>query len=229
MRVAFILVAAGAGQRLGSPVPKAFVDLTGKSLLLRSLEALQAEPRVSACAVVVPAELRHEAESQVQAIRRPGLVLDIVAGGAERQDSVAAGLESLSECDVVVIHDAARALVQPALVSACIDAAAQHGAATAAIPVTDTVKEIDSEGAVVRTLDRSRLCLVQTPQAFRREIIVAAHERARREGLRATDDAALVEACGGVVWTVAGDPTNLKVTTPADLDWARWLLAGGPR
>lgn len=230
MNAGFILVAAGAGRRLGSSLPKAFVELAGKSLLRRSFEALQAEPRFTAGAVVVPADHRDEARRQLHSGLRSDLYLAVVPGGEERQDSVRAGLRALpTRCTVVVVHDAARALVTPRLIAASIDLAEEHGAVTAALPVTDTVKEVDRRGAVRITLDRSQLRLAQTPQAFRREVLQAAHELAERDGAPATDDAALVERCGGVVWTVEGDPSNVKITTPEDLAWARWWLSREPR
>lgn len=230
MTAGFILVAAGAGKRLGSALPKAFVGLAGKSLLRRSFDALQADARFSAAAVVVPEAYLDEARAQIQPVSRSTLQLAIVSGGEERQDSVRAGLEELSaDCRVVVVHDAARALVSPALISASIDLAERYGAVTAVIPVTDTVKEVDARGAVRTTLDRSLLRLVQTPQAFRREVLEGAHQRARTEAIRATDDAALVERVGGVVWTLEGEPSNVKITTPEDLAWAEWWLSRAPR
>ena len=230
MNAAFVLVAAGAGKRLGSSQPKAFVDLAGKTLLVRSLEALLAEPRFEAGSVVVPADRCEEARRLIGASLSPRVDVVVVAGGAERSQSVYAGLLALSRaCDVVVVHDAARPFVQSSLVAACIDAAVQHGAATAVVAATDTIKEVGESGIVVRTLDRSRLRLVQTPQAFRREILLAAHQRALRDSVSATDDASLIEQGGGKVWAVPGDPANVKITTSEDLAWGRWRLEREPR
>jgi 2-C-methyl-D-erythritol 4-phosphate cytidylyltransferase len=230
MTVGFILVAAGSGARLGEKVPKAFVEVAGRSLLARSFEALQAEPRFSHAVVVAPAGWCGEAARQLQGARPPSLALAVVEGGEERQHSVRLGLDALSEaCTIVVVHDAARPFVPPEQVRACIDLAAEHGAATLAVAATDTVKEVDEQGRVRRTFDRSRLRLVQTPQAFRRQILRDAHDRALRQGSTATDDATLVEEGGGVVWTVPGVAGNLKITTPDDLAWARWRLGAEHR
>ncbi|MFQ6671753.1 MAG: 2-C-methyl-D-erythritol 4-phosphate cytidylyltransferase, partial [Candidatus Tectimicrobiota bacterium] len=146
----------------------------------------------------------------------------VVAGGAERQDSVAAGLERVPpEAHVVVVHDGVRPFVTTAMVAAVVEAAQAVGAALTAIPVTDTVKRV-AEGAVVETLSREGLFRVQTPQAFRREVLAEALRRARTDGVVATDEAALVERLGMPVQVVAGAETNLKVTTPED-----WALAEG--
>jgi 2-C-methyl-D-erythritol 4-phosphate cytidylyltransferase len=230
MLFACVLVAAGEGRRLGSPIPKAFVDLEGRSLLVRSLEALLAEPRLTTAVVVVPAGYGAEAQRHVDVQLRHGTTIGIAFGGRERQQSVQAGLAQLpDDCDIVLVHDAARPFVRSHTVAACLDAALARGAVTSAVQPTDTVKEVDPDGAVVRTLDRGCLRLVQTPQAFRLGVLRRAHAEAEREGFLATDDAALVERYGSPVWTVPGDADNLKITTRADLDWARWRLRAEPR
>ena len=142
----------------------------------------------------------------------------VVAGGDTRQASVRAGLAEVSPaCDLVLVHDAARPFVTAELVHACLGAAAAHGAAVSALPATDTVKEVGPEGVVTATLDRSRLWLVQTPQAFRRELLMEAHEAAARAGVTGTDDASLVEQIGHSVHVVLGDPGNMKITHPEDV------------
>jgi len=142
----------------------------------------------------------------------------VVAGGETRQASVAAALEEIgSASELVVVHDGARPFLRPELIRRCIGGAAEHGSAIAAVPATDTVKEADSDGLVTSTLDRSRLWLVQTPQAFRRDLLVRAHEVAARSGFSGTDDAALVENMGQRVHLVRGDPDNIKITWPEDV------------
>jgi 2-C-methyl-D-erythritol 4-phosphate cytidylyltransferase/2-C-methyl-D-erythritol 2,4-cyclodiphosphate synthase len=142
----------------------------------------------------------------------------VVAGGAKRQQSVRAALAEVSPgCDLVLIHDAARPFLTPDLVQRCLQAAADHGAVVAALPATDTVKEVGPERTVTGTLDRSRLWLVQTPQAFRRELVVEAHEAAASAGFEGTDDASLVEWLGHRVQVVPGDRGNIKITYPEDV------------
>lgn len=205
-----IVVAAGTGQRFGGEVPKQFLPLGGR----RVLDWAVAGARAATDGVVVV----------VGAAADPGTVdADaVVLGGAERSDSVRAGLEALPpDCDIVVVHDGARPLADPALYRAVV--AAVRAGADGAIPgtaVTDTIKAV-RDGVVVDTPDRDSLVAVQTPQAFRVDALRRAHDG----GGQATDDAALVEARGGRVVVVAGDPDNLKITQPADLARAEAVVA----
>jgi 2-C-methyl-D-erythritol 4-phosphate cytidylyltransferase/2-C-methyl-D-erythritol 2,4-cyclodiphosphate synthase len=157
----------------------------------------------------------------------------VVGGGSDRQASVRNALAEVdANADLVLVHDGARPLATAALFRRCIEAAAAHGAAVAAVPCSDTVKEVDGEGRVLATLDRSRLWLVQTPQVFRHSLLVQAHEAAVREGVTGTDDASLVERLGYVVRVVLGDPRNIKITWPEDITWAARFLEhkqGSPR
>lgn len=215
-----VIVAAGMGTRLGAGVPKALVDIGGDALIVHALRSVREVGRVSEVVVVVPGGHRGEFEPLCE-----GAVL--VDGGAERTDSVAAGLAALSDrTEVVLVHDAARAFAPPALFDAVIDAVlAGADAVVPGLPVVDTVKQVDAGGVVVGTPDRSSLRAVQTPQGFRRSALVRAHSR----GGQATDDAALVESDGGHVVVVDGDPRALKVTVPADLDAVRRLIATDPQ
>ncbi len=221
VRVVALVPAAGSGSRLGSARPKPFVPLAGRPLLAHTLARLERVPLVEAIVVVV-------AEDQVEACRseviRPfGLarVAAVVPGGAERQDSVRAGLAALPDwADVVLVHDGARPLVPPEVVEAVARAAAASGAATAAVRPKDTVR--DDAG---RTLDRARLWLVQTPQGFRPALLREAHVRAAADGHTGTDDASLVERLGRAVAVVPGSYRNLKITTREDLAVAEALLA----
>jgi 2-C-methyl-D-erythritol 4-phosphate cytidylyltransferase len=211
-----LVVAAGRGERLGTPVPKAFVNLAGRPMVQWSVTALQAVAAVTEIVVALP-----------PGVAAPAGTIG-VPGGSQRSHSVRAALAAAAHDDVVIVHDAARPLVTPALVSACLDALADADAAIAATPVTDTIKECE-DGRVVHTLDRGRLWAVQTPQVFRREAL----ERALAQGdsvvAAATDDAALVEALGGTVRIVPAPPENLKVTTALDLRVAELLLGDGLR
>jgi 2-C-methyl-D-erythritol 4-phosphate cytidylyltransferase len=221
----FVLVAAGEGRRLGSALPKALVELAGKTLLQHALEALLADEVFSHGVVVVPPGLEGDSSCLGAAAAGGACSLALVPGGRTRQDSVRLGVTATpKDAEVVLIHDAARPLVSTKVIADCVRTAHSRGAATAVVDVTDTVKEVEPNGTVVRTHDRSRLRLVQTPQAFRRSILVDAHERALAEKYEATDDAALVERYGLTVWTVPGDADNLKITTARDLAWAEWYL-----
>jgi len=205
--VAAVLVAAGAGERLGAGVPKAFVEVDGVSLLGHAFARFAGHPRVRDVVVVLPAGVSVELDGRFTA----------AVGGATRQQSVAAGLAEVApDVDVVLVHDVARAFVPAAVIDAVIDAVA--GGADAAIPVVpvhDTVRRIAADGTLAGTVDRSSLVAVQTPQGFRRSVLLAAHEAGR--DLPVTDDAALVEAAGGTVVPVPGSDEAFKVTTPADL------------
>lgn len=222
--VGVVIVAAGSGSRLGAAVPKAFVLVGGRPLLWYAVRsALACHP----AAIVVAAPGTHVAEAGaiVDAPgRQAGIPVRVVAGGAERGDSVLAGINSLPpQCQVVLVHDAARAFAPPEVferVAAAVTTALP--AVVPVLPVVDTVKVVDERGVVVRTAERESLRIVQTPQGFRRDVLLEAH---RRHGSLASDDAALVELLGRRVGTVPGDPAAVKVTTPEDLEHVERLVA----
>jgi 2-C-methyl-D-erythritol 4-phosphate cytidylyltransferase len=211
-----LIVAAGRGERLGSDGPKAFVRLGGRPMVEWSIEALS-----EVCDQIVVA--------LPPGVHAPAGTIG-VAGGAERSLSVREALRA-SSGEQVLVHDAARPLVTAELAQACLDAldARDLDAAIAAAPVTDTIKEAGDGLVVARTLDRSRLWAIQTPQAFRRSALERALAQPDQVVCAATDDAALVEALGGRVGIVQAPPENLKVTTPLDLALAERLLADSDR
>ena len=242
-----VLTAAGSGSRLGAGVPKALVPVSGVSLLRRAAAGLIASGVVSHVVVTAPAEEvdRFRAELEGLPDASAGAVagrcggIEVVAGSPRsRQASVALGLAAalaaVPQADVVIVHDAARALTPPEVTQRVVAAVrAGHEAVVPALPVTDTVKEVEARPAgepepVVGTPRRDRLRAVQTPQGFSTPVLVAAHRagagRAADEALAASDDAGLVEACGGSVVVVAGDERAMKVTTPMDLALAELLL-----
>ena len=190
-----------------------------RPLVAYPLAAFQTCPAVDRIVLVVAEGAAERAQALVRK-ERFDKVCAVLPGGARRQDSVRAGLEALGRCNWVAVHDGARPLVTPELIERGIAAAAETGAACCAIPVPDTVKEAE-DGRVVRTLDRSRLWLAQTPQVFRYDLLVDAHKRMERD---VTDDAALVETMGIEVRLFEGSSRNLKVTTPEDLRLAEALL-----
>lgn len=216
--VAAIVVAAGEGRRFGSP--KQFALLCGRSVLEWSLAAFEAHPRVGEIVLVLPDEALGPRFTAAFA-----KVRSVVRGGARRQDSVQAGFSRLDRhrTDIVLVHDGARPLVGDALIRRVIREAGEHGAAVPALPVEDTVKE-GAGGRVVRTVDRSSLYRVQTPQGFTYEILEEAFRRAREDKFAGTDDASLVERLGKPVVLVEGDPRNIKITTLLDLRWAEESL-----
>lgn len=220
--VGVVVVAAGSGSRLGAGLPKAFVVLGGRPLLGHALAGVAAVLGVGSVVVVVPADLVDPSGPAWAGVDLPDGAV-VVAGGADRTASVAAGLAALDpSCEVVLVHDAARCLTPPAVFERVADAVRAGAAGVVpGVPVVDTVKVVDDRGVVTATPDRATLRAVQTPQGFRREVLLAAHA----SGVVATDDAALVEALGHEVLVVEGDPAALKVTTPADLAHAERLLA----
>ncbi len=203
--------------------PLAGPEGTPKPLIAHTVAAFQSCPAITRIALAVTADARERAE---EAVREHGFEnVTVVAGGARRQDSVRAGLEALAGCEWVVVHDGARPLVTPELIERGLHEARTTGAACCALPAPATVKESDGLGFVARTLDRSRLWLAQTPQVFRYDLLLDAHQKAKET---ATDDAALVEALGMEVRLYNGSPRNLKVTTQDDLAVAEALLGEGP-
>jgi len=222
MSVAAIIVAAGPGTRLGAGMPKGFVHLGGVPLFVRSLRAMLAVPAIEQAVVVAPADALAQATELLAGSGPYRLQPRVVAGGAERQDSVRNGLAALFDADLVAIHDAARPFVTRDAVEAAIAAAGTHGAAIVAMPATDTVKLVGADRCIESTPPRTGVWLAQTPQVFRTDLIRAAH--AQRAGDAATDDAALVERLGHRVHVVVGTADNRKITTPDDLAWAEWYL-----
>jgi 2-C-methyl-D-erythritol 4-phosphate cytidylyltransferase / 2-C-methyl-D-erythritol 2,4-cyclodiphosphate synthase len=216
-----IIVGAGSGRRMGN-VRKAFMKLAGRALIERAAERLAGAEEVAAVVLVLHPE---DLELGRALVGRHKIVA-VVPGGERRQDSVRAGLDALPECEVVLIHDAARPLVDPEVVTKVACVARNYGAALAACPVTDTLK--DSLGTrVTSTVERKGLWAAQTPQGFGRELYEQLASRAAAEGLEVTDDAAIFERCGHEVELVPSGPGNIKITTAEDLQIAEALIGGG--
>ena len=216
MKASAIVVAAGSGKRLGLATPKAFIEIGGSSLLLRVLRVFNGVEGVNEIVLAVPAGAQKLArgEAQLAGLQIP---IKITEGGAERQDSVRIALALTSaESDLIIIHDAARPFATPEMFRACLAAAAENGAALVATPVADTLKRAN-DGIVTTTILREGLWQAQTPQAFRREVLIQAHGHAVQKETVATDDAQLCEELGIPVKLVLGSPFNLKITTPDDL------------
>jgi 2-C-methyl-D-erythritol 4-phosphate cytidylyltransferase len=220
--VGVVIAAGGAGRRFGGTLPKQFVRLNGVMVLRRTLAAFQRHPAVHSIVVVAP---RAHLPLVERAARGFGKVLRIVGGGAHRQGSVWNGLCAFDPPPaIVLVHDAVRPLVSRSVISGVIDAAFSTGAAVVGVRVKDTITLEGRPGFTGRTLERSRLWAVQTPQGFRFDLLVRAHRAARRAGVVGTDEASLVGRLRVPVRIVQGEYRNIKITTPDDVTIARILL-----
>jgi len=224
MRAAAIIAASGQGQRMGAALKKQYMLLQGMPVLSHSVRVFLNHPDVGQVVVVVPpGEVIY-----VRKTLRPYLALDrltFAEGGKRRQDSVFNGLKLVNrEAKLVCIHDGARPLVTKEMIDAVIEAALKWGAAIPVLPLTDTLKEITAEGFIKNTIPRESVRRSQTPQVFRQDIIREAYHKAELLGIETTDDAYLLEILGYSVVTVPGEPENIKITCPSDLQVASALL-----
>lgn len=217
-----IVAAGGRGQRLGSAVPKQLLDVGGRAVLDRSVSALLEHPAIDAVIVALPADVIADPPPYLRVSAKP---LQLVVGGARRQDSVANAFAAVGDdVDVVLIHDAARPFVSAELITRSIVAAAEAGAAVVALASRDTVKHASADGHVQMTLPRERIFLAQTPQAFQRRVLKDALALAE-QGHDVTDEATLAERAGHPVRLVEGEPSNIKITVPEDIHVAEALAA----
>ena len=225
-RVVAVVPAGGLGKRMGAGTPKQFLMLDGVPMMLHSLRVLDRAPSVTEVVLVVPKA--EQARVLTEVVDRYGLkkVLKVVPGGATRHESVHHGLNEVDDdFEIVVVHDAVRPFVTEDLIERSIEAARKHGGAIAAVPMKDTPKQTGPDGLIHKTLDRAGLWLAQTPQTFRRALVVEAYRKAGVEHVHATDDAALVERLGHQVGIVEGSWENIKITTPEDMVLAEAILA----
>ena len=217
MSTVAVVPAAGSGERLAAGAPKAFVNLGGRPILEHALAGLRDSGVVDSVVVAVPPNRTDQAKLVF------GSNAIIVAGGADRTESVRLALAAVADAEFVLVHDAARALTPPALIQRVVAALQSgHPAVVPAMPVSDTIKAVDANGVVLGTPERSGLRAVQTPQGFRTDVLRRAYERAAAGGF--TDDASVVEMTGTPVQVVDGDPLAFKITTPNDLLLAEALL-----
>ena len=227
--VAVIVVAAGSGTRLGATVPKAFVEIAGRSVLERSLRSVLGMAEPVQVIVVAPGERMTAAESIARAtLGAASSYVSVVAGGDTRQQSVSAGLAALADgIEIVLVHDSARSLTPASQFEAVVERVRSTGSGVIpGLAVADTIKQVDWVGTVERTVDRSALVAVQTPQGFPRTVLVDAYASAQTDH---TDDAALVASSGHAVTVIDGDPLAFKITTPWDLARAESLVVSAPR
>lgn len=211
---------------MGGAIPKQFLALGGQPLMVHTLRVLQASIAVHEIILAVPAAEREYCLTHIITPHHFSKVTKIVAGGEHRQDSVRHALANVDpEVDLVLIHDAVRPFLTEQMVQQVLEQAALHGAAIIALPMRDTVKQVGTDRVIQCTVDRAPLWLAQTPQAFRRDWLEQAHQKALREEIQATDDAHLVELLGRSVVVVEGSGENIKVTRPEDIVIGEAILA----
>ena len=226
IRTAAIIPAAGAGVRMGADNAKQFLDIQGRPVLALTLEKFDKSLMIDSVFLVVPAKDMDYCRKEIVEKFQIRKVAKILAGGKRRQDSVRLGLEATrGEFQRILVHDGVRPFVDLISIERIIEASDENRAVILGLPARETVKEVDSDGLVVRTHDRNSLRLIQTPQVFRYEDIMAAHTKALNEGWEeVTDDSLLVERMGIPVKVIPGTEDNLKITTPRDLESARAML-----
>ena len=225
MHVNVVIVAAGKGTRLQSELPKPFLSVAGRPILVHTLRRFEPIEVVRRIVVVVAAEREALCRELLHTHGPWPQPIAVVHGGAERQDSVWNGLAALeTHCEIVAIHDAARPFISVEAIQRSIDAAAETGSAVVATPVRDSIKRADAQHTIRETISRHDLWLAQTPQTFQVGVIRAAHQWAQQRGIVGTDDATLVEQMGRPVRIVPGDALNFKITTPDDLALAQAVL-----
>jgi 2-C-methyl-D-erythritol 4-phosphate cytidylyltransferase len=221
-----IVLAAGEGRRIGGNTPKTYLPIAGRPLVLRTLDRMFSAASIESVVLVVAADQIERCEGMLRsdsALRNRRWLLQ--TGGATRQESARLGLGRIgSETNIVIIHDGARPFVSVALIDRCVEAAAVHQAVVVGLPVRDTIKAVSPQRFIENTPDRSVLWEIQTPQAFVRDLIVMAHQRAAIDGVQVTDDAMVVERIGKPVYVLEGERTNLKITVPEDVWLAESLL-----
>jgi 2-C-methyl-D-erythritol 4-phosphate cytidylyltransferase len=223
MSHALIIPAAGGGSRSGQSIPKQYVELLGRPVLAHTLRAFADVGDCTEIIVAISEEWREVAEGAAEGIAN----VRFVPGGTERQHSIAGALAALTTSpDLVLVHDAARPCVSRPLIERVIAAAERYGAAIPALPINETVKRVDAEGIILETIPRAELRAAQTPQAFRRDLLVAAYSYASENNLAVTDDASLVEAYGADVHVVDGEWSNIKITVAEDFRRVERIMNG---
>jgi 2-C-methyl-D-erythritol 4-phosphate cytidylyltransferase len=225
MKIAAIIAAAGIGRRMGGDVPKQYLELAGRPIICHTLDLFKSIPGIDEVVVVV--EPGRELGFREDIIDKYGYPSSwsVVGGGSVRQESVANGLNAVSEsCEIVIVHDGVRPFVMQSKIEELVRVASSEGACILAAPVKETIKRVDNGAFVLETVDRGELWGVQTPQVFRRGVLAGAIEEAARSGFVGTDEASLVERIGVKVKVVEGDYHNIKITTPEDIGIAEGIL-----
>jgi len=225
LKVEVVIVAAGRGKRLPESELKQFYPLRGKPILSWTIDKFERCELINKTILVIPSGKEEYVRRKILSPFKYKKIKAVVEGGEERGDSVFQGLKMVDEdTDIILIHDGVRPLISSSLIEKVIKEANKYGAVSLGIPIKETIKEINKDNIVAKTLKRERLYLTQTPQGFKREIIWEAYKEARKSGWRASDDAGLVERLGHKVKMLLGDETNIKITTSLDLKLAEMLL-----
>ncbi|MEE9496746.1 MAG: 2-C-methyl-D-erythritol 4-phosphate cytidylyltransferase [Desulfobacterales bacterium] len=228
-KVRAIIVAAGKGNRMSGSVRKQYIALDGIPILGRTLNIFDSCVKVNQIIVVVPDEDLDFCRKEILTPAKLQKDVNLIAGGSERQDSVYNALKIIEPDEgIVIVHDGVRPFVRQAHLVACIKGAAELGACILGIPAFDTVKKVNPNNEIIQTHQRDTLWLAQTPQVFEVNLIKKAHEKAKQEGFRGTDDASLVERLGAVVKIIPGSRRNIKITNPEDLNLARAIIKDWP-
>ncbi len=225
MKCSVVIPAGGLGKRFGGNIPKQYLEFAGKPILMQTINLFESMEEIDSIIVSVHTEWYTRTNEM---IKQYGFkkVKELVIGGVERQDSVNNALhtQSVEESDVVLVHDAVRPLVTPKLIRKVIEVAEEFGAAIPYIRPKDTIKEITAREIVVKTIDRSKLVMVQTPQGFWPDILKNAYEKAKAANYIGTDSAQLLEFIGYKVAVVPGEDENIKITTPLDIRFANMIM-----
>ena len=226
--VSAIIVAAGKGVRMKGTMRKQYLDLSGRPVLAHSIMAFDSCSQVEEIFLVVPKEDVEYCQNKILSLLDLKNQINLVHGGAKRQDSVYNGLQAIAKnTDTVVIHDGVRPLIHPEELKECILGSKKYGACILGTPASDTLKRVDKSGIIETTLPRENIWLAQTPQAFQYDLILKAHETARRDGYVGTDDASLVERLGANVKIISGRKFNIKITKKEDLAVAKAMFDAG--
>jgi 2-C-methyl-D-erythritol 4-phosphate cytidylyltransferase len=228
-RATAIVLAAGDSRRMGGDTAKTYLPIGGRPLVLRTLDRMFSAASVDEVVLVVAGDQITQCELMLRAdpvLRDRRWILQ--AGGVTRQQSAKCGLERVeSDAEIVIIHDGARPFVSAGLIDRCVEVAAERDAVVVGLPVRDTIKVVSEDHWIQTTPERSSLWEIQTPQVFKRELIVAAHQQAERESAQVTDDAMVVERLGIPVYVLEGEQTNFKITVPDDVRLAEALIRDG--
>ncbi|MEL7656662.1 MAG: 2-C-methyl-D-erythritol 4-phosphate cytidylyltransferase [Bacillota bacterium] len=226
IKTAVISPAAGSGKRMGGGIPKQYGNLGGMSILARTVKAFADLNEICQITIVTNEDYIDRCRAELYRLGLMSKIREILPGGQERQDSIYKAVQRLPEdVDLVLVHDGVRPFVSGELIRRTIEGAKKNGAAVVAVPVKDTIKVVE-ENVLTKTLDRKRLYSVQTPQGFRRDILIRAYEEAYRKNYYGTDDAFLVEKTGEKVYVVKGDYNNIKITTMEDILFGEAIISG---
>lgn len=218
-----LIVAGGKGKRVGKHISKQFIEIKDKPIICYTLEAFEKSNLIDEIIVVISKDDMDYFRKNILERYKFNKIIGVVQGGAERQDSAYNGLMAIEKCDIVLIHDGARPFVSEKIIEEGIKYASIYGAAACGVIPKDTIKVRNDHSFSQKSLERSSLFAVQTPQCFKYEAIIRAHEQCRKKQLKVTDDTMVMESCGAEVYLYEGSYSNIKVTTPEDLALAEYL------